>query len=242
MLTVRLLLLASLAAPAAPAAAQPPPPAPADTARFYRHHLGLTASPQLDQFFKVNRSLPVGLLYKREFKLGRLMRLGIQLTQNSNNRLDGATNPAPAYVNNNFAFNVAVSAGREYSRTLSRHWTVTSGADLVAGYGYARFHSEGAVNAYSGELARRERTDTDHFYSLALAPFVGVRYSLHRKIYVAAEATVSLAYRRFQAKIDGSTTGLTTGEQTDFLGGRTRYNLVNVAFRPISQLTLHYLL
>ena len=225
------------------AQAQAAAPAPADTARFYKHHLGLTASPVLDQFFTANRSLPVGLLYKRATSPGRLLRLGIQLTQSSSNRLDGATSPAPAYVNNNFAFNVAVNVGREYFRPLSRRWTVTAGADLVAGYGYARAHTEGGTNSVAnGELARRERTDTDRFYRLTTAPFVGVRYALHNKLYATAEATVSVAYQRLQAKIEGSTIGLVTGDRTDAIGGNTRYNLVNVAFRPVSQLALHYLL
>lgn len=216
---------------------------PADTARTYKHHLGLTASPVLSQFFTANRSLPVGLLYKRESKPGRLLRLGVQFTQNSNNRLDGINYPAPAYVSNNFAFNVVANAGREYSRPLSRRWTGTTGADVVVGYGYARAHTEGGTNSVAnGELARRERTDTNHFYLLAVAPFVGIRYSPHKRLYATAEATVSVAYRRVQAKIEGATIGLVTGNQTDEIGGRTRYNLINIAFRPVSQLTLHYLI
>lgn len=218
-------------------------PAPADSIHLYKHHLGLTVSPVLDGFFTANRSLPLGLLYKHETKTGRLLRLGVQFSQNLNNRLDGTTYPAPAYVNNNFAVNVAVNVGREYSKSLSRRWTGTVGGDVVFGYGYARFHMEGATNSVTNnELALRERTDTNHDYTLALAPFVGIRYSLHRRMYATAEATVNVSLKRLTAKIEGSTTGLTTGSKTDIIGGSTRYNLVNVAFRPISQLTLHYLL
>lgn len=218
-------------------------PAPADTARTYRHHLGLTASPVLDGFFTANRSLPVGLLYKRETKTGHLLRLGVQFTQNLNNRLDGATSPAPAYVSDNFAFNVAVNIGREYSRPLSRRWTGTAGVDLIAGYGHARAHTEGGTNSVAnGELARRERTDNDHTYLFEVAPFIGIRYSLYKRLYATAEGTVSVAYRNIVYKSEGATTGLTTGIQTDVFGNNTRYHLVNATFRPVSQLSLHYLL
>ncbi len=242
MLITRLLPAACLLALTGSAQAQTATPA-ADTARFYRHHLGLTASPVLDGFFRNNRSLPVGLLYKRQTAPGRLLRLGIQLNQNLNNRLDGTTNPFPANIYNNFSLGMTANVGREYSKGLSKRWIATAGADLVAGYGYARFHMEGATNSIpSGELARKVRTDVDRMHSFALAPFVGIRYSLHKRVYVAAEATASLAFRRLSYKISGSTIGLTTGERTDALGGNTRYNLLNVAFKPISQIALYYLL
>lgn len=68
------LLLPLLLAGLAPALAQPAAPAPPDTARAFRHALGLTASPQLDHFFTANRRLPLGLIYKRQLAPGRALR------------------------------------------------------------------------------------------------------------------------------------------------------------------------
>ena len=229
-----------LAASTAPALAQTTP-APADTARFYKHHLGLTASPMLDKFFSANRSLPVGLLYKRQTSSGRLTRFGIHLNQNLDYRLDGSPQPNP-YIYNTTVFDIDVRVGREYAYSLSRRWTATAGADVLLGYRYDRLHYEGGGSTSFGEPTFKQQTETDRYYRLAIAPFAGLRYSFHKRLYGSAEATVYLAFSRLEFKIRGSTIMTRTGELYDsLLTGDTRYNRFSLGLRPVSQLTLHYL-
>ncbi|WP_125932517.1 hypothetical protein [Hymenobacter glacialis] len=168
----------------------------------------------------------------------------MQLNQSLNNRLDSRPDPLYNYdyTNDNFAMGVTAKVGREYSRALSRRWTATAGADLATGFKYMRSHVEGTTNAGNGEIARKTSTSVDRYYQVALLPFVGVRYALHHKLYATAEATVSMAYARVKATVEGSTVGIISQQETDVITGNTRYNFVNVTFMPINQILLHYLL
>ena len=77
----------------APESALAQTPASPDTARLYRREVGLTASPQLAQFFTANRSLPLGVFYQRQLSPTRFLRLRLvgQLSYaDSTNELNGA--------------------------------------------------------------------------------------------------------------------------------------------------------
>ncbi|WP_345236660.1 hypothetical protein [Hymenobacter saemangeumensis] len=136
--TLGALLAAGLTAPAF---AQAPPPAPADTARHQRQ-MGLTASPQLDNFFTANRSLPVGVLYQRQLTPAKALRLrlsGLLSYADSANFLDSS----PSGIVNGYVegpshrrWQVQVFAGYAWQRRLSRRVALDYG--LEAGLGYQR--------------------------------------------------------------------------------------------------------
>ena len=223
---------------------------PADTARTYKHHLGLTASPVLDQFFTANRSLPVGLLYKRQTAPNKLWRFGLVVNQDYGRRDENNMAPSPAvnvndeYVRNNWG--VGSSVGHEYTHRFSQRWVGTVGADI--GLGFSQY-----TNQFSTQFPGNQTIGTPpieiqqysryRYYQAAFAPFAGLRYALWPSLYISAESSVSLDYAlRIQ---DGKmkTTNLSSNEVTS---GNTLTELFDqsfkVRFRLLNQLSLHYML
>ena len=243
------LLLCSLALAGS---AQAQTTAPADTARFYKHHLGLTASPVLDHFFTANRSLPVGLLYKRQTAPNKLWRFGLVLNQDYSRRDENHPSPLPfVKANDEYVYNTlggSVSMGREFARRFSAHWTGTVGAD--ASIGFSRYthefsHQQAGDVILGTPAGEYRQVDRFRYYQAALTPFLGLRYAIWQSLYVSAESTISLAYMRQVIDSRSKNINLATGAvnfDTDFGPQNVTDQSLTLRFRFINQLTLHYML
>lgn len=237
---MRILFLTTLSLGlAAPALAQT---APADTAHSYKNQLGLTASPQLDQFFKANRSLPVGLLYKRQTAPGRLLRLGLTASQNFATR-DDLQNPQinDEYTKN--GFELMLSVGREYTRPFSQRWVGTAGIDAL--FGYARYRTDTQARRFNPAtgLDPYLNVSYEQFSTLtgAVAPFAGVRYQFARRLYASAETQIALSASRLRIAAQSTDTQLDTGYITKGSENIVIDWSVRLRLRLINQLTVHYL-
>ena len=225
---------------------------PADTARTYKHHLGLTASPVLDGFFRNNRSLPVGLLYKRQTAPNKLWRFGLVVNQDYSRRDNNNPQPLPLVKpNDEYIYNdwgVSASVGKEFTQRFTNHWTGTMGADASIGFSrYTHeFSQQFAGNISLGTPATEYRqVDRFRYYQAAFTPFIGLRYAIWSILYVSAESALSLTYRRQVIDSKSKSTDLATG-LTRFEEGFGPFNLTDQAlrfrYRLINQLTLHYML
>ena len=227
--------------------------APADTARYYKHHLGLTASPVLDQFFTANRSLPVGLLYKRQTAPNKLWRFGLVVNQDYSRRDEDNPNPPTVSVktNDEYVFNnsgASISLGREATRRFSARWTGTYGVDV--GIGFSRFMHDFKYqrlgNTGSGTPpVEYEQVDRFRYFQAALTPFIGMRFTIVPQLYMSAESVVSLSYSREVIDSYSKSTDLSTGQiigANDFTGRKVIDQSINLRYKFINQLTLHYML
>jgi len=220
--------------------------APPDTARFYKHHLGVTASPQLDHFFTANRSLPVGLLYKRQTTANALWRYGLVLNQDYSRRDENNTNPQAIiksndeYVYNNWG--VSVSVGREFTHRFAPHWMGTAGVDASAGF--SRNTREYSYQRFGPPPGAHSQTDRFRYYQANLTPFIGLRYSIWSSLYVSAESAINISYLREVIDSRGSDTNLATRETVfkDFGPQNVTDQFLTLRYKLISQLSLHYLL
>ena len=243
------LLLCSLAL-AGPAQAQT---APADTARFYKHHLGLTASPVLDHFFTANRSLPVGLLYKRQTAPNKLWRYGLVVNQDYSRGDEINRRPLPTvksneeYVRSNWG--LSASVGREFTRRFSQRWTGVVGADVSVGYSRFthNFKRQRIGNANIGmpfvPPTEYEQTDYFSYYRTSIDPFCGVRFAIRSYLYASAESSITLGYSRVVTKSNVGVKNLLTGEVISDNNPDLQINTdqaLNLRYRLINQLTLHY--
>ena len=230
------LLLCALAL-AGPALAQT---APADTARFYKHHLGLTASPVLDHFFTANRSLPVGLLYKRQTTAHWATRYGLV----GSYRYDSFTDNNPLPTSNDdrstSLFSVGLYIGREYSRAFSRRWSGIAGLDLGVSYARGVFKSTSFVSA-NPFLTQTNVWARSNEYSAQVRPFVALRFYVQPQLYVSAESAFQVYYQQYDLGNRSSIVRLDTNEH---LVGPTSASFTDRTWRTqlqlIRQLSLHY--
>jgi hypothetical protein len=199
-----LLALTSSALLALPARAQttPPPAAPADTARTYKHHLGLTASPVLDGFFRNNRSLPVGVLYRRPLaRPDRALRLRLV---GRYARLDTTDFTVQLAGSGRRAWDVTAFAGYEAQRALNRRWAAYAGAEIGLGVGRSSWRElrERANDSGVGTYIVDYRYVGKH-WQVQVRPFAGLRLQISPAITIFAEAAAPLSYRRHRDDYTG---------------------------------------
>ncbi|MCI1188557.1 hypothetical protein MON38_14095 [Hymenobacter sp. DH14] len=236
--TLRLALLALLL----PVAAAAQTPAPADTARTYKHALGLTASPVLEGFFRNNRSLPLGLLYKRQAAPHRAWRYGAVFSQQYHERYDPQPKTNNAYTIQNLG--VSVSVGQEWQRSLSKRWVGYVGVEVGAGVN--RYKEEKELQRFvTMNGADVIWADNEFFrfltYSGVIRPLVGVRYHFLPYLYASAEAALEAMYSHTSWDSKLRTTRTDTGELIVEGSGTYQEHRLQTVFRPIQQVTVHYL-
>ena len=215
--------------------------APPDTAATYKHQLGLTASPVLDGFFKNNRSLPLGLLYKRQTKPNQALRLGLVFDQRYARRFDTQLRVNPAFTNNLLGAELYV--GREWQRPLTSRWVIYTGLD--GGLEYSRYKvitEEARIGSFNGldEELFFQRNEIFTRYSVFLRPFLGVRYQFRSFLYASLESIISVRFLSNNYEDESSLTRISTNNILGTAGTKVKDNTLSTSLRPISQITLHY--
>ncbi|WP_201977243.1 hypothetical protein [Hymenobacter rubidus] len=168
--------------------------APADTAHHYRHEFGLTASPVLDHFFTANRSLPVGLFYKRQLTHNRSLRLrlvGRYLSTDSSNFAD--IKPGTG----NWAWQVLGYVGYEWQRPLGHRVQLYYGAEVGSGMG--RNVRRSVRDWYNSQGPFNEDVSyTIRTWQAQARPFLGFRFQLgtYGALFVETSVPVTYAYQR----------------------------------------------
>ena len=179
--------LLGIALPGLSATAQTMPP---DTARTNRHTFGLTASPQLAHFFTANRSLPIGLLYKRQLTPTKALRLRlVGRYQNTD-----STNYAGVLAGTGTqAWQVMGYVGYEWQRPLSRRFGLYYGVEVGGGLG--RNVRRSVRDWYNDQGPFNEDVSyTIKTWQVQARPFVGVNFRLNSRASLYAEAAVPIAY------------------------------------------------
>ena len=190
---------------AGPARAQNAAQAPADTARSYKYTFGLTASPVLEYFFTVNRSLPLGLLYKRQLMSHKALRLrlvGYYSRRDTSNYWKGApTSILVGYIEgpNTTTWDVNAYVGVEWAKPLARRLYGAYGLEL--GTGWNRTHTDYLLQfSQPGqqELGVQTGTETVSIWSAQARPFVSLCYQFTKHLGVFVESAVVMRYTHRQ--------------------------------------------
>lgn len=231
-------LPAALMLPVA-AAAQTTPTA--DTTRTYRHHLGLTASPVLDGFFRNNRSLPLGLLYKRQVAPHRAWRYGIVLSEQYTEQSTPLPKRTDTFVTQSWG--VALSIGQEWQRQLGKRWVGYAGVEVGASYSGDRADSDEVTVVFTngGNMMLAEKRVSRFIrYSGMLRPLAGLRYQVRPYLYVSAEMAFTVLYAHINSSLQSQLTRTDTGEQLAETNLRYEENQFQMFLQPIKQVSLHY--
>jgi hypothetical protein len=197
---LQLLFSAPLLALAGPALAQTTPPV--DSARAYKHQLGLTVSPQFGNLFTSNQVLPLGMLYKHQVRPGQAWR--VRLT-GYYSRHDTATAGGAFYIQETGpaarVWEVNAFVGYEWQHRLGHRWQWHYG--LEAGPGYRDEHRTYTNYYYNptGFNGGGPYTNTDvgsrdlSHWQVQARGFVGLSYALTSQVSLFAETAVGVSYR-----------------------------------------------
>jgi hypothetical protein len=128
---------------------------------------------------------PFSLMYKRYTSETKAIRLGIDASLSITNNSGDPNVPSSDYSNNSFVA-IGLSIGKEYQKHLSPKWIWYYGADLVPS-----FYSTNNESYIDNNISQ---TYFDSRFGLSARPFIGIRFNLHPRLYISAEANASLTY------------------------------------------------
>lgn len=158
----------------------------------YKHQLGLTASPQLDKFFKTNRSLPLGLIYKRQVKLNQALRARLVGryrnvdTTNTLGYVDGTSNRL---------WELSAFGGYEWQKKLGNRLEWYYGAELGTGWSRQESHIK-----YNGIDERGPFLFQNSFiitkWQVQARPFLGLQFKAFSNVRIFVESAAPLSYQR----------------------------------------------
>lgn len=125
---------------------------------------------------------PFSVMYKKYTSQNKATRLGLSISAQFNNTSgDIATN-----YNNTSATDLSFSWGVELQKSLSKHWVWYYGIDVIPSVSYYK------INYFSGGNKYQDYRTIGG--GISGRPFLGIRFDINPRLYLAAEASASLWY------------------------------------------------
>jgi hypothetical protein len=187
-----------------------------DPSNQYKKHFGFNTNIVFNNIFQSGAS-PFTLLYKKQLKENQAFRLGASVNLNID---DGKRNNG-AQINN--FVSLQLTLGKEFQRELTKHWIWYGGGDIIPSYSNSNQQSTQTVNGPSIK-------NTQITYGLGLRPFLGLRFNINSRLYVATEASLNLSYSNYSTS---SSDGVNTNESSG--------NRFNLGSSPAAGLFLFYI-
>jgi hypothetical protein len=151
--------------------------------KAYRHDIGFNTSILVNGIINSNQG-PFDFMYKVQKSSNTAIRLGASIYGSVGT--DFYSNSTNYQKRENWAFNI--SFGKEKQQQLSKRWIFHYGMDLRAYYSNYNTDSYSDANLYN--------TTNFETWGGGVAPFLGIRFQILEKLYVATEASLRIAYGR----------------------------------------------
>ena len=163
----------------------------------FKKHIGFNTTIILNNIFQPSGA-PFTLMFKNQTKGNQAFRLGASLFfsnvySNNNNQ-----------AQQNFNNNIQLTIGKEFQSSITKRWLWYSGADIAPYFQLSGF-----------ELTNQKITNIS--YGLSLRPFLGLRFNINARLYVATEAGLGLTYGfTNNTNTNNSVTNKSDGNQFSF--------------------------
>ncbi|HTJ50156.1 MAG TPA: hypothetical protein VL443_11915 [Cyclobacteriaceae bacterium] len=151
--------------------------------KSYKHDIGFNTTFLFDGIFN-SGSGPFTLMYKQYKSENKALRLGLTTSFNFNS--NNANVNTSSYTDWSYA-NIYFTLGKEFQHHINNKWVWYGGGDLQPHYSFNN-------NLYYTGTTKTT-TYKDSSIGMGLRPFLGIRYNFNSRLYVSAEAGVTLDYR-----------------------------------------------
>jgi hypothetical protein len=151
----------------------------------YKRDVGFNTVFILQGVFNSN-STPFSLMYKKYTSDNRALRFGTSININLN-RDNPSNNSTSNYSKTSYA-SISAAFGKEFQKLITTKWTWYYGGDLIPS-----FYSDEYLNYQNGNKYSENKTKS---YGLSVRPFLGIRFALNPRLYLSAEANLSLGYTK----------------------------------------------
>lgn len=152
-----------------------------EAAKEIKNDIGFNTNFILNGIFNSSSSNPFVFMYKHQLAERKALRLGMSFNVNLNSISGNPTN----YNSQDF-YSINPSVGKEWQSQLSKRWIWYYGTDIRASLSGNSFSNYGNNQQVSEQQQK--------YYGLSFAPFLGIRFVISEKLYVATEANISIGY------------------------------------------------
>jgi hypothetical protein len=151
--------------------------------KAYSNDIGFNTSFLLNGVLNSSGS-PFDLMLKKQKSSHQANRFGIELYTDISTNVYGGS--GFYYQNDNYS--LSISFGKEKQHQLSKRWIFYYGGDI------APFYNFNAQDYYSNSNLQNKYDEQN--FGLRLSPFLGIRFQINDRLYVATEALLRVAYSR----------------------------------------------
>ncbi len=155
----------------------------------FTRDIGFNTTFILQGIFQSNQT-PFSLMYKKYTSPTKAIRLGASFSFNFT-KSDVNENFLNNFTDNSHA-SLTLTIGKEFQKELSKNWVWYYGGDILPSVWFSNYDYYSSNTKYS----------EDRYYNIGLGarPFLGIRYNLTRRLYLAAEASALLSYNFLRFK------------------------------------------
>jgi hypothetical protein len=176
-MNIKTLLTALLSSLLYPAFAQD-----SDPEENYKRDVGFNTAFILQGVFNSN-STPFSLMYKKYTSENRALRFGASINLNLNRSNDSTSNS-----NQISSAALSLSLGKEFQKLITTKWVWYYGGDLIPSFSnYQSLSYQNGKKYYENKYTS---------YGINARPFVGIRFAINPRLYLSAEADLSLGYTK----------------------------------------------
>ncbi len=146
---------------------------------------------------------PFDLMLKKQKTSNSALRFGTSLSLNNYNDLSFSPQNYSQFTSYNFSF----SLGKEFQKQLNKRWIFYYGADIapfVLFYKIQSYVQDSNTPNLDNYLTNSNSTNS---FGLKVIPFLGIRFNIHERLYVATQTNLFLSLNRkvsTQKSIDNS--------------------------------------
>ena len=128
---------------------------------------------------------PFSLFYKKYTSENKANRFGLEVYMNFYNENN---NQGTADYSEYSNAAISLNFGREIQKPITLKWTWFYGGDIVPFYDFNNNETfKGNLKYYTAKSSN---------FGLTLRPFIAIRYNINTRLYLSAEASINLRYRR----------------------------------------------
>jgi len=151
--------------------------------KAYSKDIGFNTSFLLNGVLNASGS-PFDIMLKKQKSSHHANRYGIELYTDISTNVYGGS--SVYYQNDNYS--LSISFGKEKQHQLSKRWIFYYGGDV------APFYNFSAQDYYSYNILQNKNDEQN--FGLRLSPFLGIRFQINDRLYVATEALLRVSYSR----------------------------------------------
>lgn len=190
--------------------------------KAYKNDIGFNTAILLNGIISANQA-PFDFMYKNQKSSNTALRIGASIFASVNTNFYGSS------VNydkrDNWAFDILF--GKEKQHQLSKRWIFHYGADVKA------YYSNYKAQTYNNsQLSYQSETVN---WGGGVAPFLGIRFQILERLYVATEASLRIAYGR-----NGNTWTWYDSNTSQSNSRNEDFNSVNIFAQPAAGVFVFY--